>query len=422
MFLLILFFTIPFIRIHDQPLILFNIFERRFIILGKVFWPQDFHLFVIGLITLIIGIIFFTVIYGRVWCGWTCPQTIFLEMVFRKIEFLIEGNAARQRKLDNAELSFEKVWKKTLKHILFVLLSVVIVHTFITYIIGWDELKNLMNRGPGANFGAFLAIFIFTLVFYFVFARFREQVCTLVCPYGRLQGVMLDPNSLVVAYDFRRGEERGRWKKSEDRRSIGKGDCIDCHHCVTVCPTGIDIRNGTQLECINCTACIDACNNVMRRIGFKPGLIRIASSNEIAEGRKFRITPRIIAYTILLLGLIALFIALFAMRNDTETTILRVPGTLYQQVGNEISNVYNVKIINKSNRDFTVEIKPLTLDGRIQLIGKPIELKSQEITEAVFLLYIPRENVTSAKIPVTFGLFDHDELIEKEKATFVGPL
>lgn len=422
MFLLTVFFSIPFIRPHGQPLMLINIFERRFIIFGKIFWPQDFHLFVIGFITLIIGIILFTVVYGRVWCGWTCPQTVFLEMVFRKIEFLIEGNAFQQRKLNNSQLSFEKLWKKSLKHSLFAVVSVISVHTFVSYIVGVEELKVLVNAGPGANFGAFLAIAILSFIFYFVFARFREQVCTLVCPYGRLQGVMLDPNSLVVAYDFRRGEDRGKLKKLEDRKAIGKGDCIDCQNCVSVCPTGIDIRNGTQLECINCTACIDACNSVMNKIGFKPGLIRIASSNEISEGRRFRLTPRIIAYTVLLFGLIVLIVTLFAIRKDTETTILRVPGSLHQVVGEELTNLYNVQIINKSNKEISVEILPLSTDGKIQLIGKPLQLKSQEITEAVFLLYIPKESVNSSKIPVTFGIYSDGVLIEKEKATFVGPL
>ncbi len=420
--LLTLFFVIPFIRPDGQPLILINIFERRFIVFGKVFWPQDFHLIVIGFITFVIGIILFTVVYGRVWCGWTCPQTVFMEMVFRKIEFLIEGNASQQRKLNTGPATFEKVWKKLLKHIVFASLSIVIVHIFVSYIIGVDELNKLLNSGPGANFGSFLAISILTFVFYFVFARFREQVCTLVCPYGRLQGVMLDPNSLVVAYDFHRGEERAKMKKSEDRRTSGKGDCIDCFNCVTVCPTGIDIRNGTQLECINCTACIDACNSVMKKIGYKPGLIRIASSNEIAEGRKFRFTPRIIAYTVLLLGLIALFLTLFISRSDTETTILRVPGSLHQVVGEEITNIYNVQVINKSNTNLSIEIRPLGIDGRIQLIGKPLQLKSQEMSEGVFLLYIPVEKVNSSKIPVTFGIYSDGELIEKEKVTFVGPL
>lgn len=419
--LLSLFFLIPHLHIGNQPFLLLNLFERKFVILGQIFRPQDFYLFVIGLITLIIGIVLFTVIYGRVWCGWVCPQTLFLEIIFRKIEFLIEGNPNQQQKLDQESFSLEKAWKKSLKHIIYLSIAILAIHNLASYLVGTEKLFDIIHSGPSANTGAFFAITIITGVFYFVFARFREQVCTLVCPYGRLQGVMLDANSLVVAYDFKRGEDRAKKKKGEERESLGKGDCIDCGNCVSVCPTGIDIRNGTQLECINCTACIDSCNEVMGKIGFKPGLIRIASYNEITEGRKFRFTTRIAAYTLLLIGLITAMIILFATRNETETTILRVPGTLHQDMGDSFTNIYNISIRNKSDSDFPIEIKTLNIEGKVQLIGKPINAIGQETAEGVFLLYLDKSLVSSSKIPVTFGLFVNGELIEKEKATFVGP-
>jgi cytochrome c oxidase accessory protein FixG len=236
-----------------------------------------------------------------------------------------------------------------------------------------------------------------------------------------LQGVLLDSNSLVVAYDFQRGEKRAHLKKGVDRKKEGQGDCIDCGSCVRVCPTGIDIRNGTQLECINCTACIDECNAVMKKVGFKPGLIRVASFNTISGGKKFRFSGRIIAYTSLLVVLISVLVILFTLRKDTETTILRVPGSLYQEMGSEISNLYDVKIINKSNYDLPVEIIPVSIDGRVQAIGKPMVLKSQEVTEGVFLLYLDKDKIHTSRIEVTFGIYSKDELIEKEKATFVGP-
>ncbi len=419
--LLSFFFAVPFIRIQGEPFFMMNFFERKFVIFGNIFWPQDFHIFVIATITLIITIVLFTVIYGRVWCGWACPQTIFLEMVYRKIEFWIEGNAPKQKKLDSGPITFTKVWKKTLKHIIFIAIAILVIHTLVSYIVGYERVLDLIRQGPGQNFAAFSAISFFVFAYYFVFARFREQVCTLVCPYGRLQGVMLDANSLVVSYDFRRGEERGHLKKGEDRSRTAKGDCIDCKSCVNVCPTGIDIRNGTQLECINCTACIDACNYVMKKVGFKPGLIRIASANEITDGKKFRLTGRIAAYSVLLLALITTLTLLFVLRNNTETNILRVPGSLYQDMGTEISNMYNYKVSNKSNDTLRIEILPLTSEGRIQPVGSWIEIGPQSIGEGVFLFFIVKEHVISSEIPVTFGIYSGDELLEKEKATFVGP-
>lgn len=419
--LLAIFFIVPFVRIQGEPFILINIFERHFVLFGKIFWPQDFHLFVIAMITFVIAIILFTVVYGRVWCGWACPQTIFLEMVYRKLEFWIEGSAGKQRKLDSGPFSFEKAWKKSLKHILYIIIAVLVIHTVVAYFIGIDQVFKLIESRPGENITAFSAISFFVFAYYFMFARFREQVCILACPYGRLQGVMLDANSLVVAYDYKRGEERGRFKKSENRRDQTKGDCIDCGSCLHVCPTGIDIRNGTQLECINCTACIDACNKVMGKVGFEPGLIRIASANEISEGRKFRLTGRIIAYTSLLFLLISALVVLFVLRSDIETTILRVPGSLFQQTETETSNIYNVKIINKTNRDIPIEIQLLNTDGRIQFIGQPIQLKAQQTGEGVFLIYLKNEGLNSSKIPLTFGIYSNGILLEKEKTTFVGP-
>lgn len=420
--LLTLFFIGPFVRIDGEPLLLLNILQRKFVLFGKIFWPQDFHLFVIATLTLIVALILFTVIYGRIWCGWICPQTIFMEMIFRKIEFMIEGNAREQRKLDLGPMSFEKIWKKILKHTLFIFVSLLITHTMLSYIIGKERLFELFSEGPGAHFGTFSSFMIFTGVFYWVFSRFREQVCTLVCPYGRLQGVLLDSNSLIVAYDYKRGEQRGGIRKGENRTEIGKGDCINCEACVRVCPTGIDIRNGTQLECINCTACIDACNSVMKKTGFKPGLIRFASENEIARGQMTKFNLRIGAYSALLITLLSSLFILYSLRKDTETTILRVPGTLYQDMGNgEYTNMYNITVLNKSNHDIPVTVKSIQPDGRVMIIGHGLTVPKQTKTDGVFLFYLPKKEVNSSDIPVKFGLYSGDKLIETITSTFVGP-
>ena len=347
--LLAFLFSAPFIKIDGHPFMIFNFLERKFIIFGIPFGPQDFHILVIATISLIVFIILFTVIYGRIFCGWVCPQTIFMEMVFRKIEYWIEGNAKKQAALRRAPWTADKIFKKTFKNGIFFIISFVIANFFLAYIIGMDRLITIVRDPPSEHIGGLVAITIFSGVFFFVFANFREQVCTMVCPYGRLQGVLLDQNSIVIAYDYLRGEPRGKIKKSEPSQNLG--DCIDCHLCVEVCPTGIDIRNGTQLECINCTACIDACDDVMLKVKRPKGLIRYASKNEIETKARKIFSPRTIGYTVVLLLLIGLLAVLVLTRSNVELTILRTPGLLYQdQPGNKISNLYDVKIIGLEKR------------------------------------------------------------------------
>jgi len=280
----------PHIRIKGEPLLMLNLIERKFVIFGQVFWPQDMYLLAVLLILAVVFVILFTIIYGRIFCGWVCPQTIFMEMVFRRIEYFIEGDAPAQRLLDKAPWTAQKILKKTTKHVLFWFLSFLIAHTFLAYIIGSDALWHIQTDPLGKHLGGFIAIVIFTYAFYGVFAFLREQVCTTICPYGRLQGVLLDQNSMVVAYDHVRGENRAKIKKDEDRAAAQKGDCIDCLHCVQVCPTGIDIRNGTQLECTNCTACIDACDHMMDAVGLEKGLVRFVSEEGIKTRKPFQWT------------------------------------------------------------------------------------------------------------------------------------
>jgi cytochrome c oxidase accessory protein FixG len=220
-FLLAFLFGAPFIKINDQPLLLFDILNRKFVILGLVFWPQDFYLFVLATLSLIVFIVLFTVILGRLWCGWACPQTIFMEMVFRKIEYWIEGDARKQIALSKAPWGGSKIFKKTLKHTIFYTISFIIGNTFLAYIIGIDALLKIISDPPSEHVAGLAAMIVFSTVFYGVFAFFREQVCTMVCPYGRLQGVLLDPNSIVVAYDFKRGEPKGRYSRDQERKDLG---------------------------------------------------------------------------------------------------------------------------------------------------------------------------------------------------------
>lgn len=345
--LLALLFGLPWLRMQGLPVVQLDVVHRRFVLFGQVFWPQDFYLLMLTMLLGVLAVVVFTVAYGRIFCGWICPQTIFMEHVFRQIEYWIDGDRNAQIKLRNSPWTAEKIRKRVLKNGLFLAISFVISNTFLMYFINTEGWWAIVTDGPAAHPGGFAGIWIFTGVFFFVFSWFREQVCLIVCPYGRLQGVLLDRNSIVIAYDRIRGEIRSRFKKNEDRSAEGKGDCIDCELCVAVCPTGIDIRNGTQLECTNCTACIDACDGVMERLQKPKGLIRYASETQIVERKSFTFTPRLKAYSVILAALLTLWASLLLFRSPVEATILRAPNQLFQERDTAVTNLYTYKLFNK---------------------------------------------------------------------------
>ncbi|HPM30935.1 MAG TPA: cytochrome c oxidase accessory protein CcoG [Chryseolinea sp.] len=421
--LLSLLFAGPFLKIGGQPLLLLNIFERKFIILGQAFWPQDFVLLAIVLITFFVFVILFTVVFGRVWCGWMCPQTLFMEMVFRKIEYFIEGDAGAQRRLAKEEWNIQKIFKKTTKHFVFLLISILIAHTLMSYLIGIEKTLHIVQHSPLENLSGFIGLIVFTAIFYGIYAKFREQACIAVCPYGRLQGVLLIKESIVVAYDWLRGEPRGHLKK-KSITEVNSGDCIDCKLCVHVCPTGIDIRNGTQLECVNCTACIDACDDVMIKIGKPKGLIRFASYTSIKEGVSKIINARVIAYSFVLLGLLTILSFALITRSDVETTVLKVPGTLYQREAGFITNLYNIEFVNKTFDPIELEIRVEEPMG-VQILkadGKAIDIPAEGMVKSVFFIKIPEHNVKNARTVVTLGVYQNGERIETVKAKFIGPV
>jgi cytochrome c oxidase accessory protein FixG len=420
--LLAFFIAAPFMKINGQPLLLLNFIDREFIILGMQFWPQDFHLFFLGMISLMVFIILFTVTYGRIWCGWACPQTVFMELVFRRVEYWIEGDAYYQKQRDKQSWNFDKISRKVLKHIVFFALSFLVGNLFLAYIIGVEALGEIVTDDPREHLAGFGGMLVFSGIFYFIFSWFREQVCTIVCPYGRLQGVLLDRNSIVISYDYQRGEPKGTYFKSEDRQKAGKGDCINCTQCVQVCPTGIDIRNGTQLECINCACCIDACNHMMDAVGQRRGLIRYASEKMIAEGTRVKFNARIIAYSAVLLILLGAVTFSLLARKPIEATVLRAPGMLYQEPEQgKISNLYNIKLVNKTNEDIPVQIRMIDPPGEVKIIGNDILVKKESVGESVFFVILYKSNVTSDKIPLKVGIYSGDKEIDVVKATFVGP-
>ena len=367
--LLAILFAGPFIKVDGRPYMLFNIFERKFIIFGAAFWPQDTHLLIFLLLIFFVFVILFTVVFGRVWCGWACPQTLFMEMVFRKIEYLIEGDANQQRALNESPWTGEKIWKKGLKISVFVFISLLIGHLVMAYLIGVDQVMQIVTQPPTAHLAGFIGLVAFSGIFMFVFSWFREQACIVVCPYGRLQGVLLDDNSINVMYDYVRGEPRSLIRK-QAVDAVPKGDCVDCGLCVQVCPTGIDIRNGTQMECVNCTACIDACDEVMVKVERPTGLIRYASENSIKQGFQKLFTGRVKGYTFVLMLLVAAFVSLIATREDLEGTITRFPGMTYQaRPDGKVSNLYNITLINKTFVPQSVTIVSMADGMNVEIVG-----------------------------------------------------
>lgn len=425
--LLVFLFSAPFIKINGNQFLMFNVLERRFNIFGFPFWPQDFHLFVIMMIIGVVFVILFTVAFGRLFCGWVCPQTIFMEMVFRRIEYWIEGDRGKQIRLKKMAWNAEKIKKRVLKWTVFFIISFLIANVFLAYLIGSDQLIRYILDGPSKHTSTLISLLIFTGVFYFIFAWFREQVCIIVCPYGRLQGALLDNKSIVVAYDHKRGEkETGRAKlnKKEDRPTSGKGDCIDCFACVHVCPTGIDIRNGTQLECINCTACIDACDHIMEAVDLPKGLIRYTSEDNIENKEKFKFTPRLKGYTVVLGILTAVLIGMLFLRNDVEASILRLPGQLYERkADNVISNVYTYKLINKTvNTIDNLHFELLSHKGTINVVSTgALTVPKQGLAEGTLFIEINASVLTGDKDRLEIGIYDNDTLIETTVTAFLGP-
>ncbi|WP_417871958.1 cytochrome c oxidase accessory protein CcoG [Winogradskyella sp.] len=427
-FLLAFLIAAPFVKINGNQFLMFNVLERRFNIFGFPFWPQDFHLFVISMIIGVVFITLFTVGFGRIFCGWICPQTIFMEMVFRRIEYWIDGDRNKQIRLEKQKWNAEKIKKRTLKWSIFLIISFVIANVFLAYLIGSDKLLRYIKEGPSEHLSTLFPLLIFTGVFYFVFAWFREQVCIIACPYGRLQGVLLDNKSIVVAYDHKRGEgENGRkkFRKNEDRNALGHGDCIDCFQCVNVCPTGIDIRNGTQLECVNCTACIDECDTIMEKINLPKGLIRYASEDNIEKKEPFKLTARMKGYIAVLLILIGVLAGMLALRNDVEARILRLPGQLYEHKDNNIiSNVYTYKLVNKTTEIIeNVTFKLRGIEGNIKLVStsESFVVTSQGLAEGTLFIELKQSLLSGDKNNLTIDVYSGNKLIETTSVTFLGP-
>lgn len=420
---LMVFFGLPLIKYKGEPFVLLNILERKFVIFGFIFWSQDFFLFGLTMILFVVFIIVFTVAFGRLFCGWACPQTVFMEMVFRKIEYWIEGDAPKQKALDKSTWNTEKITKRGTKYVVFYILSFIIGNTFLSYIIGFDEVYSIATGPFHLHVKGFLAMMVFSGVFFFVYLWFREQVCTVVCPYGRLQGVLMDRHSVVVAYDYVRGEPREKFRKNAERSA---GDCIDCLQCVHVCPAGIDIRNGTQLECTHCTACIDACDDIMDKIKMPKGLIRYASEATIADNKPFTVTARLKAYIAVLLALLGIWVVILSSRSTVEIQIRKTPGKLYYETENgQYMNMYNIMLINKSHLDFdSLQLKVSGADVTLEWVDQRVnrQLKKEGIVKSAFFIKMDQNKVKERKTALEFELYHRGHVIETEKSIFLAPV
>lgn len=342
--------ALPWIQIGGKPALFLDIEHRKFYLFGGTFNAQDIWLMFFLLTGVAFGLVYLTALLGRVWCGYACPQTVFLEGIYRPIERLVEGSREVRIRRNAADFSFDKAFRKVVKHALFVVASVFVAHIFVSYFVSVPRVFEMVRHNPAEHPEAFGWAMGTTAFFYVDFAWFREQLCLIVCPYGRLQSVLIDDDSLVIGYDQKRGEPRGKAKQE------GAGACVDCNRCVVVCPTGIDIRNGLQLDCIACSACVDACDDVMDKLHRPRGLVRYDSLNGLAGGKTKVLRPRIYIYTVLLLAGLAASTFAFGRHKPFESNILRLPGLPYVVENGKVRNSFELHLVNKRSGPETFEI------------------------------------------------------------------
>jgi len=400
----------PFLKVAGHPFMLLDILNRNFFIFGQMVFAEDTYILALVMAVTVVSIVLFTVVFGRIWCGWACPQTLFLELVYRKIEFLIDGNGRKGKKKGSDSV------RTIVKHLIFVLVSIFFTNVFLMWFIGPGQLLKIITEPIGDHLVGFLIMMALSIFYYYVYAYFREQICTVFCPYGRMQGVLLDNNSVSVIYDFKRGEPRNS-KVTEG------GDCINCLQCISVCPTGIDIRNGSQLECIHCAACIDECNLVMKKIGKPYNLIRYDSFNGVEKGKRNLLNTRSVAYTgvlVLLMGILAVTVG---KRTTIDVTLWRAQGTLYQKLDNEtFSNIYTIMFLNKGTEP--LELTPRLLNipsGEVSIANGKISLPADGKLKEALIIKLKKSDLTGKETTCKIGLFSGDQLKETITTNFLGP-
>lgn len=413
---------VPWIRIAGRPALFLDVPARRFFLFGAAFNAQDFWLAFFLASGLLFTLLFVTTVLGRVWCAWACPQTVFLEGVFRPIERLIEGPRNERLKRNAGPRDAAFWWRKILKHTLFILSAALIAHAFLAYFVSIPSLIEMVQRSPSEHSTAFAWVVVVTALLYGNFAWFREQLCLIICPYGRLQSILTDDDSLVVGYDQKRGEPRG---KGKDRSA--HGSCVDCDRCVVVCPTGIDIRNGLQLDCIGCTQCIDACDDVMGKLHQPRGLIRYDSLRSFRGEKRRWLRPRVFAY--MALGALGATVAFFAMRSRTpfEANLVRMRGMPYIADATTVRNTFELHLINKEDHPIVLHLSSEAPEGVEVSMPADVTLGALENHPITVIAVGPRAAFTeSALLTITETMEpdrdgDDDGAERRETASLLGP-
>ncbi|HRR08672.1 MAG TPA: cytochrome c oxidase accessory protein CcoG [Rhodothermales bacterium] len=428
--LIVFFVSLPIIKINGQPAVLIDFIHRKFALFGLMFYPTDTFLLLLFMVGSILSVIIGTAFLGRVWCGWGCPQTVYLEFVYRPIERFLEGPEHIRRRRDNSPMTFDTFWRKAVKFVLYLLISFALANVFVSYFVGWDHLLEWMQSSPFDNIGFFILMAGTTALMLFDFGYFREQMCAVTCPYARMQSVLLDKDSMIVSYDPGRGEPRAkRGKKVLQQEAEGlieaKGDCIDCAACVRTCPTGIDIRDGLQLECIACTQCIDACDQIMDSIGKPRGLVRYTSEHEIEGTPTKIIRPRTIIYSTLILAIFVALFSLLAMRKPIDVNVGRDVGAPFiQMTPQEVANRIRFRVHNQGGENLTFTIKALSpANAKVIIVGSPeTTLEAGEMKRVDTFVTVPNATFTGTdQVPVKFEVTFSNGYKNVSDFTLLGP-
>lgn len=423
--LIALFVALPFVKLNGVPVFLIDLPRRELHLFGNTFLPTDTVLLMLLMLSIFVGIFFLTALLGRVWCGWGCPQTVYLELVFRPIERWLEGGPSQQLALDRRGLLTPR---RLAKYAIYAVLAVALANVFLAYFVGVDTLAQWMIHSPADHPAGFTVVALTSVLTFVDFTYFREQMCSVACPYARLQSALLDRHSLIIGYDAKRGEPRGKTNAKNALRIVDGAsqgpDCIDCRACVVTCPAGIDIRKGLQLECVACAQCVDACDDIMGRLGKPRGLIRYTAQESLAGRVTKLVRPRIVVYGLVLTGLVAALLTVGTSRSSADVTVLRNVGSPYlEEPDGRIANQVRIKIVNRGHgqRAFTLSVID---SGEVQLVApqNPLVVNGDNQATAFVFLFAPRAAFVRGKLPVKLRVTDGAGFDDTHDYVLVGPM